>query len=66
MVSYTDVNCIWFQKNAPLHFAEASLPGSFSAQFDCEVPGLHSVNVFHKKGHIEGSPFPLRVKPKCE
>jgi hypothetical protein len=28
--------------------------------------GLHSVNVFHNKRHIAGSPFPFRALPHCK
>ncbi|CAI5447621.1 unnamed protein product [Caenorhabditis angaria] len=39
-------------------------PGEYT--FDYLIPnvGLHSVNVFHKKLPINGSPFPLRAKAK--
>ncbi|UMM31108.1 hypothetical protein L5515_012720 [Caenorhabditis briggsae] len=43
---------------------EGSAPGVHTFEFTVPTTGLHSVNVFHKKIPLTGSPFPLRGKPK--
>lgn len=40
-----------------------SLPGVFTGRFTPRNAGLHSINVFYRKSHLHGSPFPLRVRP---
>lgn len=43
---------------------EGSSAGEHSFEYKIPSVGLHSVNVFHKKLPLTGSPFPLRAKPK--
>ncbi|CAI2350258.1 unnamed protein product [Caenorhabditis sp. 36 PRJEB53466] len=43
---------------------DGSTPGTHSFEYKVPNIGLHSVNVFHKKLPLTGSPFPLRAKPK--
>lgn len=43
---------------------EGSTPGEHSFEYKVPSVGLHSVNIFHKKIPLTGSPFPLRGKPK--
>lgn len=37
-------------------------PGVHACSFTPKTAGLHSVNVFHRKNHLDSSPFPLRVR----
>ncbi|CAD6191974.1 unnamed protein product [Caenorhabditis auriculariae] len=43
---------------------ESNSPGNYNFLYTVPNAGLHSLNVFHRKNHIAGSPFPLRVKEK--
>ncbi|CDH93091.1 Calponin-homology (CH) domain-containing protein [Caenorhabditis elegans] len=43
---------------------DGTSPGEHSFEYKIPCIGLHSVNVFHKKLPLTGSPFPLRGKPK--
>ncbi|EGT48588.1 hypothetical protein CAEBREN_07537 [Caenorhabditis brenneri] len=61
------VEAIIVEPNATEHrmvILEGSAPGEYTFEYKLPSVGLHSVNIFHKKVPLTGSPFPLRAKPK--